>query len=205
MTYPLYAVVEAPSVLGLFPGGVETSPEALLRAGYDPRRDTATMSHSEVLFRLSGRGEKHMIRWTRIVPQIPHLLAAAALVAGLGLGTTTAAQESHQTSVVSAYTLTPKRIAASTAAVVALIGAVIGALALARSTRRIGSGNGQRGAIVALVLGPIGLIIGSLVVATADGGLGTGNGLGGGVVAMMVGLIGMALGGLALARSRRTA
>ena len=26
MTYPLYAVVEAPSVLGLFPGGVETSP-----------------------------------------------------------------------------------------------------------------------------------------------------------------------------------
>jgi len=59
MTYPLYAVVEAPSVLGLFPRGVETLPEALLRAGlverigarragriapppYDPRRDRAT-------------------------------------------------------------------------------------------------------------------------------------------------------------------
>ena len=70
---------------------------------------------------------------------------------------------------------------------------------------RIGTGNGRRGAIVALVLGPIGLAIGGLVVATADGGLGTGNGLAGGFVAMMVGLIGIALGGLALARSRRTA
>ena len=105
---------------------------------------------------------------------------------------------------VSVYTLTPERIAASVAAVVGLIGAVIGGLALARSAGRIGTGNGRRGAIVALVLGPIGLVIGGLVVATADGGLGTGNGLGGGIVAMMVGLIGMALGGLALARYRRT-
>ena len=163
------------------------------------------MSHSEVLFRLTGGDEKHMTRWTRMVSRITHLLAAAALVAGVGLASTTAAQVSDQPSAVSAYTLTPERIVASTAAVVALIGAVIGGLALARSTRRVSSGNGRRGAIVALVLGPIGLIIGGLVVATADGGLGTGNGLGGGVVAMMVGLIGMALGGLALARSRRTA
>lgn len=54
-----YAIVEAPSVLGLFPGGVETLPEALLRAGlagrlgarlagrvepppYDDRRDPDT-------------------------------------------------------------------------------------------------------------------------------------------------------------------
>ena len=59
MTYPLYAVVEAPSVLGLFPRGVETLPEALLGAGlverigarragriepppYNPQRDRAT-------------------------------------------------------------------------------------------------------------------------------------------------------------------
>jgi hypothetical protein len=146
-----------------------------------------------------------MARWTRMVTRITHLLAAAALIAGVGLASTTAAQVSDQPSAVSAYTLTPERIAASTAAVVALTGAVIGGLALARSARRIGSGHGRRGAVVALVLGPIGLIIGGLVVATADGGLGTGNGLGGGVVAMMVGLIGMALGGLALARSRRTA
>jgi arginase len=54
-----YAIIEAPSVLGLFPGGVENLPRALLDAGlvdavaarhagvvtpppYDPRRDAAT-------------------------------------------------------------------------------------------------------------------------------------------------------------------
>ncbi len=122
---------------------------------------------------------------------------------GLGLAAPAAAQVSDQPAA-SVYTLTPERIAATVAAVVGLIGAVIGGLALARSAGRIGTGNGRRGAIVALVLGPIGLVIGGLVVATADGGLGTGNGLAGGVVAMVVGLIGMALGGLALARARRT-
>lgn len=56
---PRYAIVQAPSVLGLFPGGVETLPQALLGAGladgldaraagrveppgYDPVRDPAT-------------------------------------------------------------------------------------------------------------------------------------------------------------------
>ena len=106
---------------------------------------------------------------------------------------------------ISVYTLTPQRIASSLAALVALTGAVIGGLALARSAGRVGVGHGRRGAIVALVMGPIGLVIGGVVVATADGGLGTGNGLGGGIVAMLVGLIGIAFGGLALARSRRTA
>ena len=59
MAHPRYAIIEAPSVLGLFPKGVETLPEALLAAGlaerigashagrvdpppYDPRRDEAT-------------------------------------------------------------------------------------------------------------------------------------------------------------------
>jgi uncharacterized protein DUF6223 len=140
-----------------------------------------------------------------LVSRVTHLLAAAALVVAFGLAAPAAAQVSDQPPAVSVYTLTPERIAATAAAVVGLIGAVIGGLALARSAGRIGTGTGRRGAIVALVLGPIGLVIGGLVVATADGGLGTGNGLGGGIVAMVVGLIGMALGGLALARSRRIA
>ena len=135
-----------------------------------------------------------------LVPRVADLLAAALVV---GLAAPAAAQVSVQPPAVDPYTLTPERIAASLAAVVALIGAVIGGLALARSASRVGTGNGRRGAIVALVLGPIGLVIGGLVVATADGGLGTGNGLAGGVVAVMVGLIGMALGALALARARR--
>jgi Family of unknown function (DUF6223) len=132
-------------------------------------------------------------------------LLAAALVVGFGLAAPAAAYASVQPAAASVYTMSPGRIAATVAAVVGLIGAVIGGLALARSAGRIGAGNGRRGAIGALVLGPIGLGIGGLVVATADGGVGTGNGLGGGIVAMMVGLIGMTLGGLALARSRRTA
>jgi hypothetical protein len=132
-------------------------------------------------------------------------LIAAVVIGRFGLVALAAAQVSDQPPAVSAYTMTPERLTASVAAVVGLIGAVIGGLALARSTRRTGSGNGRRGAIVALVLGPIGLLVGGVVVATADGGLGTGNGLGGGIVAMVVGLIGMALAGLALARSHRLA
>jgi hypothetical protein len=123
---------------------------------------------------------------------------------GVGLAASAAAHVSVQPDAASVYTMSPGRIGAMVAAVVGLVGAVAGGLALARSAGRIGTGNGRRGAIVALVLGPIGLVIGGLVVATADGGLGTGNGLGGGIVAIMVGLIGMALGGLALTRSRRT-
>jgi Family of unknown function (DUF6223) len=158
------------------------------------------MSRSEALSRLTfGDTRNDMIKW--VLRQV----LATAVAGGIGLAAPAAATASVQPSAVRVSTLTPERIAASSAAVVGLIAAVIGGLALARSAGRIGAGDGRRGAIVALVLGPIGLIIGGLVVATADGGLGTGNGLGGGVVAVAVGLIGIALGGLALARSRRTA
>src|SRR5688500_9328635 len=60
MTEPRFAILEAPSVLGLFPKGVETLPEDLLAAGlaerlgarragraepppYDPERDEETL------------------------------------------------------------------------------------------------------------------------------------------------------------------
>ena len=115
-------------------------------------------------------------------------LAAAALLVGIGLAAAAPA-------TVTPTTFTPRRTAASLAVVVALIGAVAGGRAMARA--------GDRGAIVSLVLGPVGVLGGGLVVASANGGLGTGNGLGGGVVAMVVGLIAMTLGGLALSRSRR--
>ena len=95
---------------------------------------------------------------------------AALIVAG-GLVASAAAQVSDQPPAVNPYTLTPERMAASVAAVVGLIGAVIGGFALARSAGRIGAGTGRRGAIVALVMGPIGVVIGGLVVTTADGGL----------------------------------
>jgi hypothetical protein len=102
---------------------------------------------------------------------------AAAVIGAFGFAAPAAAQVSDQTPAVSVYTLTPERLTASVAAVVGLIGAVIGGRAVTRSAGRIGTVNGRRGAIVALVMGPIGLIMGGMIVATADGGLGTGNGL----------------------------
>lgn len=101
--------------------------------------------------------------------------------------------------------MTPERIRAFVAAGLALIGVVIGGLALARPAGRFGINNGRRGVVLAMVAGLIGVIGGGLVVATADGGLGTGNGLAGGVVAILLGLIAVVLGGLVLTRCRRTA
>jgi hypothetical protein len=143
-----------------------------------------------------------MFRWALLA--VTRLLVSAVLVGVAGTAAPAAAQVPDQAPTVTVYTMTPERIAASSAGVIGLIGAVIGGLALVRS-KRLGTGNGRRGAIVALVLGPIGLVVGGLVVATAEGGLGTGNGLGGGVAAMVVGLTGMILGGLALVRSGRIA
>lgn len=123
---------------------------------------------------------------------------------GFVLAAPAAAHLSVQQAAVSTSTLTAGRLWASLAALLGLVGVVIGGLALARSAGRIRTGPGQRGAVLALVAGLIAMAVGGLVVATADGGLGTGNGLGGGVVAVVVGLVSAVLGGLTLSRSRRT-
>lgn len=109
-----------------------------------------------------------------------------------------------QQDAVGPYALTNDRLWATSSAVLALVGVVLGGLALARSAGRIGTGNGGRGAIVALVAGLIAGVIGGLVLATADGGPGTGNGVVGAAAALVLGPIAMAVGGLALTRSRRT-
>src|SRR5829696_5529296 len=101
------------------------------------------------------------------------------------------------------YGMTPRRLWATTAAVLALVGVVIGGLALRRSADRIGTGKGRM-AILALVAGLIAVVNGVLNLAIAKGGPGTGNGIVGGAVALVLGLIATALGGLALVRSRRT-
>jgi hypothetical protein len=102
------------------------------------------------------------------------------------------------------YGMTPRRLWATAAALLGLGSAIIGGLALRRSARGIGAGNGRRGAIVALVAGLIAVVNGALNLTIATGGPGTGNGVIGGAVALVLGLIAMALGGLNLARSRRT-
>jgi hypothetical protein len=130
-------------------------------------------------------------------------LVAAALFAGLVHAVLVAAHVSEP-AATTVHGLTPGRLWATTAAVLALVGVVIGGLALRRSAGRIETGNGRKGSIVALVAGLIAVVNGGLNLAVATGGPGTGNGVVGGAVALVLGLIAMALGGLAQARSRRT-
>jgi len=121
-------------------------------------------------------------------------LAAAAIFAGLVHAVLVAAHVSEP-AATTVHGLTPRRLWATMAAGLALVGVVIGGLAL----RKSGSGK----AIVALVAGLIALINGGLNLAIANGGPGTGNGVVGGAAALVLGLIGMTFGGLALVRSRR--
>jgi hypothetical protein len=103
------------------------------------------------------------------------------------------------------YGLTARRLWATTAAVLALVGVIIGGVGLARPASRFGIASGRLGAIVALVVGLIAAVNGGLNLAIANGGPGSGNGVVGGAAAFVLGLIALTLGGLALARSRRTA
>ena len=130
-------------------------------------------------------------------------LAAAALFGGLVHGVLVATNLSEP-AATTVYGLTPRRLWATMAVVLSLVGVSIGGLALAQSAGRIGWGNVRMGTIVALIAGLIAAVNGGLNLAIAEGGPGSGNGVVGGAVALVLGLIAMALGGLALARSRRT-
>jgi hypothetical protein len=129
---------------------------------------------------------------------------AAAVVFGLVHAVLVAAHVSEP-AATTVYGLTTRRLWATTVAVLALVGVVIGGLALARPASRFGTAFGRHGGIVALVAGLIAGVNGGLVLAIANGGPGTGNGVVGGAGALVLGLIALALGGLALARSRRPA
>jgi hypothetical protein len=133
---------------------------------------------------------------------VHHLLTAAdaALFAGGGLA---APATAHVSVAIAGYEIGVGRTVPTVAAVLGLIGVVIGGLARARSSGRIGVGNGRAGAVVALALGLISVGIGGVHAANSAGGLGTGNGLAGAILALVLGLVGMLLGGLVLARSRR--
>jgi hypothetical protein len=131
-------------------------------------------------------------------------LATAALFGGLVHGVLVAAHVSEP-AATTVYGLTPRRLWATTADVVALAAVVTGGLALARPASRFGTRSGRLGAMVALVTGLIAAVNGGLNLAIADGGPGSGNGVVGGAAAFVLGLIALAIGGLALARCGRTA
>ena len=128
-------------------------------------------------------------------------LAAAALFGGLVHAVLVAAHLSEP-AATTVHGLTPRRLWAATVAVLALVGVVIGGLALARGASRFGTASGRLGAIVAPVAGLIAVVNGGLNLAVATGGPGAGNGVVGAAAALVLGLIAMVLGGLALARSR---
>jgi len=132
------------------------------------------------------------------------VLAAVALFAGLVHAVLVAAHVSEP-AATTVYGLTLRRLWATTAFALALVGMVIGGLALRRSAGRIGAGNGRMWAIVALVAGLIAAVNGGLNLAIAKGGPGSGNGVIGGAAALVLGLIGMVIAGIILSRSRRTA
>jgi hypothetical protein len=128
-------------------------------------------------------------------------LAAAAIFAGLVHAVLVAAHVSEPAGTT-VYGMTARRLWATAVSVLALVGVVIGGLAMSRPASRFGIASGGLGAIVALVAGLIAVVNGGLVLAVA--GPGTGNGVIGGAGALVLGLIAMSLGGLALARSRRS-
>ena len=129
-------------------------------------------------------------------------LAAVALFRGLVYAVLVAAHVSEP-AATTVYGPTPQRLWATTAAVLAVAGVVIGGLAVARPASRFGTASGRFGAIAALVAGLIAVVNGGLNLAIATGGPGSGNGVVGGAAAFVLGLIAVVLGGLALARCRR--
>jgi len=128
-------------------------------------------------------------------------VAAAAFFAGLVYAVLVAAHVSEP-AASTVYGLTVRRLWATASAVLALVGVVVGGLALVRPVSRVGTASGPLGAILPLVVGLIAAINGGLNLAVATGGPGTGNGVVGGAAAFVLGLISVATGGLALTRSR---
>jgi uncharacterized protein DUF6223 len=131
-------------------------------------------------------------------------LAAAAVFAAL-VHTVLVAAHVSEPAASTVYGLTIRRLWATAAALLALVGVIVGGLALVRPAPRFGTTSGRLGAILALFVGLIAAVNGGLNLAVATGGPGTGNGVVGGAAAFVLGLIAAAIGGLALARSRPTA
>lgn len=137
----------------------------------------------------------------RIFVYILAALAAVALCAGLVYAVLLAARVAEP-AAVTVDGLTLRRLWATTAAVLALVGVVAGGLALARPAGRFGRASGRFAIGVALAAGLIAVLNGGLNLVVAGGGPGSGNGVVAGAGALVLGLIAMAAGGLALARSR---
>ena len=140
----------------------------------------------------------------RSIVVIVAIVAAAAVFAGLVYVVLMAAHLSEPAGAT-VYGPTLRRLWATAAAGLTVIGVGIGGLALARPDSWVGTASGPLGAVLGLAVGLIGAINGGLNLAVARGGPGTGNGVVGGAAAVVLGVLAVAIGSLALARSRRAA
>jgi hypothetical protein len=93
----------------------------------------------------------------------------------------------------------PGRTGANMALLLALVGVVVGVLAI----RSVGRFGGRAGAMAALAFGLTGAILAVVHLARTVDGFGTGNGRAGAIIALVLAQIGVNLGGLVLARIRR--
>ena len=128
------------------------------------------------------------------------VLAAAALLMGLVHAVLIAARLAEPAGAT-VYGVTSRRLGATAAGAVGLVGVICGGLALTRPAGRFRVASGRCGAIVALMSGLIALIGGGLLLAIADGGPGSGNGVVGAAGAVVLGVIAMGCGGSALVRT----
>lgn len=95
------------------------------------------------------------------------------------------------------YELGVGRTVPTAAAVLGLVGVVLGLLARSRARR----GSTMRSwFIAAIALGVLSVGVGAVHGLNAAGGLNTGNGVAGAVIAVVLGLVGIAISGWALAR-----
>jgi hypothetical protein len=146
----------------------------------------------------------------RTIVLILAALAAVVLFAGL-VHTVLLAANAATPAATTVEGLTLRRLWATTAAGIALIGVAAGALALFRpegwagQARWYGHASRSLGAGIALGAGLIGVLNGVLNLSVATGGPGSGNGVVGAAAALVLGLLAMATGGLTLVRSRRGA
>lgn len=97
--------------------------------------------------------------------------------------------------------LTLRRLWASGAALLALLGSGIGAWALARPTSWAGAASGRVGGLVALAAGVTAVANGGLNLAVATGGPGSGNGVVGAAAAIVLGMVALVLSGVVLRRA----
>jgi len=130
-------------------------------------------------------------------------VAAAILFGGLVYGVLVAAHVSEPGSIT-VYGLTARRLWATMAAMLGLLGVTVGGLALTRYAGRLGTAPDRLAIIVAFAAGLIAVINGGLNLAVATGGPGTGNGVVGAAAALVLGLIALTLGGLGFVRRRLT-